>query len=40
MIAIAKRAKEHLGRDIYMVCGGMHLLNDVGGTGQRTWLAT
>ena len=26
MIEIAKRAKEQLRRDIYMICGGMHLL--------------
>ena len=26
VIEIAKRAKEQLGRDVYMICGGMHLL--------------
>jgi len=27
VVAIAKKAKEHLGRDIFMVLGGTHLLN-------------
>ncbi len=27
VVAIAKKAKEHLGREIFMVLGGMHLLN-------------
>jgi len=27
IVAIAKKAKEHLGRDIFMVLGGTHLLN-------------
>ena len=26
MVAIAKKAKEHLGRDLFMVLGGTHLL--------------
>ena len=26
VMEIAKRAKEQLGRDVYMICGGMHLL--------------
>ena len=25
IVAIARRAKEELNRDIYMICGGMHL---------------
>jgi len=27
VVAIAKKAKEHLGRDIFMILGGTHLLN-------------
>lgn len=26
VMEIAKRAKDHLGREVYMICGGMHLL--------------
>ena len=35
VIEIAKRAKEQLGRDVYMVCGGMHLLEMSDETDQR-----
>lgn len=27
VMEIAKRAKDHLGREVYMICGGMHLLD-------------
>jgi 7,8-dihydropterin-6-yl-methyl-4-(beta-D-ribofuranosyl)aminobenzene 5'-phosphate synthase len=35
VVAIAKKAKEELGRDIFMVLGGTHLLNHSDGDLQR-----
>ena len=35
VVAIAKTAKEHLGRDVFMVLGGTHLLNHSDGELQR-----